>query len=259
MTAAVKLNLVKQILDADEAIFDDLEEADIDLEFMVEALKESVNKQETDISEFSTETCSEASPIEKEGNSDGQWEEIKGHENYEINTAFPYRIRKKGHYRVIKEFRNHKHGYIGVHLEHNKTFNKHVIIAQQWLPNPKGYKETDHINRITSDNHLSNLRWVSRSENNLNRGGYGRHKYEYVSSLPEGSIEVKQCNKMKFTGLYYHEGTFLFKVGNAYRKLIQLGNSTCKRIYVKDSSGKHRGLSINIFNRELSCGAISKD
>jgi hypothetical protein len=259
MTAAVKLNLIRLVLDADDAIFNGLDEDDINLEFMVDALKESVNKREADISEFSTEISSEDASTIEEYNSDGNWEEIKMHENYEINTAFPYRIRKKGHKKLIKEFKRNWKGYIAVSLEQGKSFNKHIIIAKQWLANPKGYKEIDHINRITSDNHLSNLRWVSSSENNSNRSSWRGHKYAYVSNLPEGSIEVKQCNKMKFTGLYYHEGNFFSKVGNAYRKLIQLGNSTSKHIYVKDSSGKHRGLSINIFNRELSCGAISKD
>jgi hypothetical protein len=121
--------------------------------------------------------------------------------------------------RLTKEFRRDKRGYVAVSLEHNKNFYKYDIIALQWIPNPNGYKEVDHINRTPSDNHLSNIRWVSRSENSMNRSGHRGHKYEYVSALPEGSIEVKQCNKMNFAGSFYHDGTFFFKVGEALRKI----------------------------------------
>ena len=44
----------------------------------------------------------------------------------------------------------------------------HRLVAQAFVPNPCGRKEVDHINTIRTDSRASNLRWVNRSENNLN-------------------------------------------------------------------------------------------
>lgn len=39
-----------------------------------------------------------------------------------------------------------------------------------FIPNPDGYSDIDHIDRCRTNNTLTNLRWVSRSTNNLNKG-----------------------------------------------------------------------------------------
>jgi hypothetical protein len=266
MIAEERLFLVKLILEAEDSIIDELDEI-TDLRTVVKALKESRKEHAADSSECSSESSSESSPdriedsrIEdsriEEDNGDDKWEELKMNHNYEINTAYPFRVRKKGCKRLIKEFNRHD-SYVGLMLG-NKIFYKHILVARQWIPNPNNYTEIDHINRHPSDNHLSNLRWVTRSQNLLNRGGFKGHKYEYVDELPDGSIEVKRCNGWQFTGLFYHEGTFFSKVGDVYRKLLQLNHAGSKRVYVRDSEGKHRALQMSIFNRELKCGTIGK-
>jgi hypothetical protein len=248
MALEVKLNLIKLILETDDEIIEDARD---DITKVIEALGVKQTK-EVSSSELSSETSSET----HEEIPTGSWEDLVVNSNYEINTDYPYRIRKKDNQRLIKEF-NHHEGYVGINIG-DKLLYKHKIVAKQWLPNPNGLKEIDHRNRNTSDNHLSNLRWVSSSENCLNRGGCKGHKYEYVSTLPEGAIEVRQCNGLQFSGFYHHDGTFFSKVGDAYRKLIQLGTKNCKHVYVKDINGKHRALALNIFNREFACGAINK-
>ena len=51
-----------------------------------------------------------------------------------------------------------------------KHFLIHRLIAIHYIPNPDNLKEVDHINRDKSDNRLENLRWVTRSENEQNKG-----------------------------------------------------------------------------------------
>ena len=48
----------------------------------------------------------------------------------------------------------------------------HQLVAQHYLhnSNPKIFTELDHIDRNILNNHYTNLRWVSKSMNNLNRG-----------------------------------------------------------------------------------------
>lgn len=52
---------------------------------------------------------------------------------------------------------------------HNKKVRLHQVVAECWLgPKPEGY-EVDHIDRNSLNNHYSNLRYVTKSEQMLNR------------------------------------------------------------------------------------------
>lgn len=44
----------------------------------------------------------------------------------------------------------------------------HRIVAELFIPNPDNKPYIDHINTITTDNRVENLRWVTNSENMLN-------------------------------------------------------------------------------------------
>ena len=60
-------------------------------------------------------------------------------------------------------------GYIQVNVPvRNTTTLVHRLVAEAFLSNPNGYTEIDHINRDKSDNSVTNLRWVTHSENMRN-------------------------------------------------------------------------------------------
>ena len=100
------------------------------------------------------------------------WEDLVINNNYQINTIYPYKIRKKLNKKIVKESLN-KHGYVVVHLN-RQAFYKHRLITIQFIPNPHNLTYIDHINRIRTDNRIENLHWVSVSENNYNKSSY-RH------------------------------------------------------------------------------------
>jgi hypothetical protein len=65
------------------------------------------------------------------------------------------------------------HGYKHVGLYKNgkpKTLKVHRLVAIHYIPNPNDYIQVDHIDRDKSNNDISNLRWVTSSENNQNIG-----------------------------------------------------------------------------------------
>lgn len=64
-----------------------------------------------------------------------------------------------------------KKGYLQVNLSINgnrKACLIHKLVAEAFIPNPDNLPEVDHINTIRSDNRVSNLRWVTRKENENN-------------------------------------------------------------------------------------------
>jgi hypothetical protein len=64
-------------------------------------------------------------------------------------------------------------GYLTVSLRNeivkNKSHHVHRLVAIHYIPNPDNKPCVDHINRNKTDNRLENLRWVTVSENALNK------------------------------------------------------------------------------------------
>lgn len=63
-------------------------------------------------------------------------------------------------------------GYLGVSLCKNSIVTRkylHRIVADSFLTNDQEKEEVNHIDGIRSNNKLSNLEWVTRSENHKHR------------------------------------------------------------------------------------------
>jgi hypothetical protein len=96
------------------------------------------------------------------------WEPVVNHPEYEIYAIYPYQIRKRKNKRIIKEILR-SDGYVIVKLL-GVSYYKHRLILQQFIRNINDFPKVDHINHIRNDNHLTNLRWCSHSENSSNIG-----------------------------------------------------------------------------------------
>ncbi len=77
-----------------------------------------------------------------------------------------------------------------------KSIGKHRLMALAFLPNPKNLPFVDHIDRDKSNNCLSNLRWVNKSQNCVNKKINGKLGYRHISEL--------HCKKSKNS--YYQIG-----------------------------------------------------
>jgi len=108
------------------------------------------------------------------------WKDIEGYEGL-------YRISSFGNVFSIKSNKIIKlmfssHGYHVLSLG-RKSHSIHRLLAKHFIPNPENKKYVDHIDRNRLNNKLSNLRWVTHSENSLNvrYESIGSSKYKGVS------------------------------------------------------------------------------
>ena len=128
-----------------------------------------------------------------------KWEPLTDFENVyeietepphrEIETEPPHRIRRICDGFMPKISICKGTGYYQVCLN-KRTYPYHRILAKHFIPNPNGLPEVDHFNKNKTDNKISNLRWVDRSENLRNRimEQYGKH--EYTNDKPNDLIEI---------------------------------------------------------------------
>lgn len=79
----------------------------------------------------------------------------------------------------------HKNGYHSVELWKNgkrKREYVHRLVAKEYIPNPKGLKEVNHLNGNKSDNSVNNLEWCSSSDNKIHAYRTGiRQKHTKLS------------------------------------------------------------------------------
>src|SRR5574344_690819 len=64
-----------------------------------------------------------------------------------------------------------KYGYSLVHLRDGKNSRSakvHRLVAIAFIPNPENKPTVDHVNGDKRNNHISNLRWATQSEQQLN-------------------------------------------------------------------------------------------
>ena len=178
---------------------------------------------------------------------------LNGHDDYEILNVYPYTIRKKSNHYEIKESVKNT-GYVQVHLN-GKNYNKHRLIAEQFIPNPHNLSCIDHMNHDRSDYHIENLRWVSYSTNLKNKSSYKGVEYTYVDDIPDESIVVDfyetRNGRREFKNYYYHDGVFYYDNDMNYRILhIITAKNGSRFVCIKDINGKKTSVVIHRFLKQ---------
>lgn len=85
-----------------------------------------------------------------------------------------------------------------------KRFSVHRLVAEAFIPNPFNKPHVNHIDNDPSNNSVSNLEWVTHSENMLHCVASGRSTY---SSAAKRTVEVKRQKK---------EATLIKKLGSNF-------------------------------------------
>ena len=184
-------------------------------------------------------------------------------DNYEILNDYPFTIRKKTNHRVLKE--SLSHGYLVCTLN-GKQYKKHRLIALQFLPNsdPINNDIIDHINRNKTDNHLSNIRWCSSTDNSINKSSNKGIQYEFIDDIPDDAIVVdfydKRTERRVFDNnrYYYYfdetnnEDVFYAKITDNIYKVLHhnIALSGNEYVNVKDVNKRQVSVMINRFKQQ---------
>jgi hypothetical protein len=108
------------------------------------------------------------------------WNFISGYNGwYEISSLGRVKARYRKGGGGLLNIQKNSMGYPVVYLK--KSANEpvkchliHRLIAEHFIPNPNNHRVVDHVNRDISNHKISNLRWVSYSENSRNSKRYDR-------------------------------------------------------------------------------------
>lgn len=108
-----------------------------------------------------------------------------------------------------------RNGYRRISLG-GKKYYTHRVVAYTFLENPENKPCVDHIDNNILNNCVSNLRWASHSENNLNRK-FTKKVDQNIYSYPTRYLVTKVINKKKYN-----------KYFRTYQEAVDYKNSLLK-------------------------------
>lgn len=112
-------------------------------------------------------------------------------------------------YKKVKQHnaKDYKIISVGGRNYEGKHFYVHRLLAQTFIENVNNHPFVDHINRNKLDNSLSNLRWVTKSENGINRNRRKDHKNNYVG-VSWNNLKKKWLARIVRNGKDYFVGYY---------------------------------------------------
>jgi hypothetical protein len=137
-----------------------------------------------------------------------------------------------------------KPGYVsvGFWLESKKIKRKYVhrLVAAMYVPNPEGKPEVNHKDGVKTNNHFSNLEWVTKSENHYHSHRTGLATVSRVNlgkKLPlkryilSNGMEFVGMESLtnyfsisKYTAYLYFKEQKPFKDGSFLVKILNINN-----------------------------------
>ena len=119
---------------------------------------------------------------------------ITGFSNYSVSVegvVINNKINK-----ILKNKRT-AHGYLVVTLYPNKeegvkpkTCRVHRLVAQEFIPNPEDKPDVNHKDRDKENNHVGNLEWIDKLENDLHAKTTGERQ-SYIGARYNGQFHSK--------------------------------------------------------------------
>jgi hypothetical protein len=134
-----------------------------------------------------------------------EWRDVPGFEGlYKISNLGNIKslnYRRKGVVSILKQNTSTPYNIIRLY-KNEKSFaiHTHRIVADAFLATkPTDSHTIDHINQNKRDNNVSNLRWLDKTEQNLNRTIKSGHHHIICDSHQNGfHVKYKKYNEIIF-------------------------------------------------------------
>jgi hypothetical protein len=104
---------------------------------------------------------------------------------------------------VLKGF-IHPKGYKHVFLGNGDCSKVHRLVAQAFIPNPENKKEVNHIDGNKLNNHVSNLEWVTHTENMRHASKNGLYNPSNGSKNGNSYFTEEQVKEIRNTYIARH-------------------------------------------------------
>ena len=183
------------------------------------------------------------------------WEDVKNHPNYAISKSYPYQIKNKITGHILTHTPNNC-GYIMVNIG-GKSHYLHIIVAKQWIenPHPDVLTEVNHKDYDRTNNEVSNLEWISRSNNRRDRQPYHKHPIEYLEDLPDNVYPLELYNNIRYDRyLFDYDSKRLIMYDEKRFHYVNLFGQRTKSCTIKDVNGNWHTIGWKKF-----CEAIMKE
>jgi len=152
--------------------------------------------------------------------------------NYFITSfGVVYTIKKNGKVKYTQsEVDSHGYHRIEICFTKAKKYYRcnvmlHRLVAMAFIPNPENKDEVNHIDGDKNNNHVSNLEWVTHSENmrhayrnDLNHKGEANSQSVYTEKQIRHVCQLLQSNKLPKSEISENTGVALYTVDAILRK-----------------------------------------